>query len=101
MQYFTRAVAAQVLRVTKLAPGMAPYLAWLVAWNYLEAEQTGNAAVIEALDLFLGLRGWEGGQVWSNYRRLVEMGRIPPVPGDLVANMEEIVERERAISRER
>lgn len=97
--HFNKVMAGQVLRVTKLAPGIPPYLAWLLGWNYFQAQQDEDTSTREALDLFLGLRPWEKGQDFSNYKHLVEMGRITPVPSELLEEMEEVMVRRRALSR--
>lgn len=90
--HFSKGVAAQVLRVTKLAPDVPPYIAWLLAWNYLQAQQDGDTATMEALDLFLGIRPWERSPAFSNYKHLVEKGRITPVPSELLEEIKKMTD---------
>lgn len=92
---FSKAMAGQVLRVTKLAPAVPKYLAWLLAWNYLQGQQNGDTATMEALDLFLAMTPWERGEAFSNYEHLVEMGRITPVPSELLEEVEKMAELRR------
>lgn len=90
---FTKDVAAQVLRVTRLAPGIPPYIAWLSAKHYLEAERSGNASVIEALDLLLGMLDWEKwGKGMYDYKRLIELGKITAAPSELLEEIEQMID---------
>ena len=72
--HFSRILAAQILRITKLGTGIPPYLAWLVAWNYLEAQQADDSSRLESLDLFIGMRPWGKGSAYSDYERLAGRG---------------------------
>jgi hypothetical protein len=81
--HFSKAMAAEVLRVTKLAPGIPPYIAWLAAWSYKEAQQTDDTATIEALDLFLGMKPWISADSWRAYLSLRDAG-LHPLPSLLL-----------------
>ena len=78
-RYFEKATAAEVLRVIRLASGVPLYVVWLVADNYIVARQTGDSAMVEALDLFLGLSPWASADSWNKYKSLVDAG-LPTVP---------------------
>ena len=81
---FSREEAQWVAKILKIAPDLAPDVAWLVAQVYRHFCPSGEEQevddIIDALDDYLAFAPWRNPDRYQIYIRAVEEGWIPATP---------------------